>query len=149
MKLVSTLLLFLCTAMLLPAQSGTSDPFIGTWKLDAAKSKFNPGPPLQSQTVSIAADGKVEVQTVRAGGQNEDWSYMYVQDQEATITGMDNSSVKESRHKNRVEHTWKLNGAHYTGKAVIGKDGKTMTYTLDGTMPDGKHEHNVMVYEKQ
>jgi hypothetical protein len=149
MKLMSTLLLTLCTAILLAAQSGASDPFLGTWKLDVSKSKFDPGPPLQSETVSIGRDGKVEVQNTGANGQNEDWSYMYVQDQEVPITGMDNSSVKESRHNNRIEHTWKFNGQNYTGKAVISKDGKTMTYTLDGTMQDGKHEHDVMVFEKQ
>jgi hypothetical protein len=149
MKLLNVLLLTLSAALLMPAQSGSTDPFVGTWKLDVAKSKFNPGPPLQSQTVSISADGKVAVQGMQADGKNEDWSYMYVQDQESPITGMDNSSVKESRHNHHIEHVWKLNGGNYTGKAVISKDGKTMTYTFDGTMPDGKHEHDLMIYERQ
>jgi hypothetical protein len=29
------------------------DPWIGTWKLNVAKSTFNPGPPLQSNTLKI------------------------------------------------------------------------------------------------
>ena len=30
--------------------SQTADPFIGTWKLNVAKSKFDPGPPPKSVT---------------------------------------------------------------------------------------------------
>jgi hypothetical protein len=146
MKLLSTLLLTLCTAALL---AGTADPFVGTWKLDVSKSKFDPGPPPQSQTISIGADGKVAVETTQGNGQNENWSYMYVQDQDANITGLENSSVKESRHNNHVEHMWKWNGANYTGHGMVSNHGKTLTYTLDGTTTDGKHEHDVMVYEKQ
>ena len=33
-----------------------SDPFVGTWKLNLAKSKFNPGPAPKSQTRTWAAD---------------------------------------------------------------------------------------------
>jgi hypothetical protein len=91
----------------------------------------------------------VEVQTMRAAGQSADWSYMVVQDQEVPITGLENSTIKESRHQNHIEHTWHLNGANYTGRAVIDNAGKTMTYILDGTTPDGQHEHDVLVYDKQ
>ena len=40
-------------------------PFTGTWKLNVAKSKFSPGPPNKSQTVTIQADGHVSVEEVR------------------------------------------------------------------------------------
>ena len=81
-RLVSITLLALCAAC---AQSA-KDPFIGTWKLNAAKSKFNPGPGPKSQTVTIGADGKVTVESVQTGG-TETWSYTYVDGQEAPITG--------------------------------------------------------------
>jgi hypothetical protein len=36
-------------ALLVPlAGSAQTDPLIGTWKLNLAKSTFNPGPPLRS-----------------------------------------------------------------------------------------------------
>src|SRR5215475_6618363 len=35
-----------------------TDPFIGTWKLNLAKSKFSPGPPPKSQTVTYEAIGQ-------------------------------------------------------------------------------------------
>jgi hypothetical protein len=35
-----------------------ADPAIGTWKLNPAKSKFSPGPPPQSATVTYEASGE-------------------------------------------------------------------------------------------
>jgi hypothetical protein len=35
-----------------------SDPRIGTWKLNAAKSKYSPGPPPKSQTLKIEPSGQ-------------------------------------------------------------------------------------------
>src|SRR5215470_1398125 len=40
--------------------SAQSDPRIGTWKLNATKSKFDPGPPPQSLTVKVEPSGKGE-----------------------------------------------------------------------------------------
>jgi len=34
-------------------------------------------------------------------------------------------------------------------KSVVSKNGKTMTYTLTGTDPDGKTVHNAEIFEKQ
>jgi hypothetical protein len=51
-------LLMLCALALVAADN----PFVGTWKLNVAKSKFSPGPPPQSQTVTIGADNKVQAQ---------------------------------------------------------------------------------------
>jgi hypothetical protein len=41
-------------------QSGfaQSNPLVGTWKLNLAKSKFGPGPPPRSQTVNYEAVGQ-------------------------------------------------------------------------------------------
>ena len=36
------------------------DPRVGSWQLNVAKSKFNPGPPPKSQTLKIEAAGKGE-----------------------------------------------------------------------------------------
>jgi hypothetical protein len=58
-------LLILCALALAAAD----DPFVGTWKLNVAKSKFSPGPAPQSQTVTIGADNKVEVSGTDSEGQ--------------------------------------------------------------------------------
>jgi hypothetical protein len=130
-------------------QSAPEDPFIGTWKLNVSKSKFEPPPAPTSETVTIGADGKVTVQTMTSDGA-EEWSYTYMQDQESPITGMtEGSSVKEHRAGDTVEHSWKARGGNYTGKGTLTKNGTVMTYVFDGTRPDGKHEHDVMIFEKQ
>lgn len=136
-------LLILCALTLVAA----GDPFVATWKLNVAKSKFSPGPALQSQTVTIGAD-KVEVSGVDDKGQAVNWSYP-VASGPATITGMPDASVVETRKGNTVEHTWKWGKAMEKGHGVISKDGKTMIYTLTGTNADGKKVNDRSVYEKQ
>jgi len=130
-------------------QAAQNDRFIGTWKLNVAKSKFSPGPAPTSVTVTIAPD-KVSVQEVHADGKTEDWSYTPSASGSATITGMENSSVTEKRINDRtMEHTWKMGNSTMQGKGVLSKDGKKMTYTLTGTTQDGKPIHNIEIYEKQ
>jgi hypothetical protein len=36
-----------------------------------------------------------------------------------------------------------------TTHGVVSKDGKTRTVTFNGTNPDGKKVHNVVVYDKE
>src|SRR5713226_3380917 len=45
-----------------------SDPRVGTWKLNVAKSKYNPGPAPQSQTLKVEASGKGEKVTSEVVG---------------------------------------------------------------------------------
>ena len=140
-----TLGLLLLFALALVA---ADNPFIGTWKLNVAKSKFNPGPPLQSQTVTIGADNKVEVSGVDGKGQTVNWSYTFAPG-EATITGIPDATVIETRTGNTVDHAWKMGKSIEKGRGVISKDGKTMTYTLTGTNADGKKISDRSLYEKQ
>jgi len=140
---------FLLT-MAVPVLAQTSnEAWFGTWKLNVAKSKFDPGPAPQSETVTIAPDGKVTVDDTQPDGTAQSWSYTYSEGTEVPITGMPNSSVKETRTARTVEHAWKFNGGSYTGKGVMAKNGKSFTYTMDGTDSQGRHEHNVSLYEKQ
>jgi hypothetical protein len=134
----------LCALALVAADN----PFVGIWKLNVAKSKFNPGPPLQSQTVVIGADNKVEISGTDSTGQTVNWSYTFAPGT-ATITGIPDASVKETRKGNTLNHTWKFGKATQKGRGVISKDGKTMTYTLHGTDGDGKKVHDRSLYEKQ
>ena len=43
-----------------------NDPRVGTWKLNVAKSKYDPGPAPQSQTLKVEAVGKGEKITSEA-----------------------------------------------------------------------------------
>jgi hypothetical protein len=125
------------------------DPFVGTWKLNTAKSKYQGGTPPQSQTVTIDADGKVSVSGADSKGQAVNWSYTATPGGPATITGIPDSTVMEVRKENMVDHTWKMGKEDSKGHGVISKDGKTMTYTISGTDAEGKKYKNTEIYEKQ
>src|SRR5581483_6513465 len=142
------LLLVLATPLALLAQAAQGDPFIGTWKLDTAKSKFDPGPPLTSQTVTIRSDGKVSVEGTASNGNVESWSYTYAPGTQAQITGMEDSSVLEKRSGNTLEHAWKFGAESFKGKGVLSSDGRIMTYTMDGIDNQGRHEHDILIYDR-
>ncbi|MGI8991425.1 MAG: hypothetical protein ACR2I2_17815 [Bryobacteraceae bacterium] len=137
------------TLVMALAAFAADSPFTGKWQLDVAKSKFHPGPPLKSEIVTIAPDGKVTVEETSAADKAMSWSYTMAEGQEAPIAGMgDNSSVVEKRSGRTVTHAWKMSGQPATGKGVISKDGKTMTYRIHGTGADGKPMNNVLIFEK-
>jgi hypothetical protein len=68
-------LLVLSFASLMPAQG---DPFLGTWKLNIKKSKFEPGPARKSEArmvVSSPKGMKVSVKRVNADGRTQEFEY--------------------------------------------------------------------------
>jgi hypothetical protein len=144
MKKILIALLFVGAVALAAA-----DPFVGTWKLNVAKSKFQGSTPPQSQTVTIDADGKVSVSGTDSKGQPMNWSFTATPGGAATITGMPDSSVVEVRKDNMVDHTWKMGKGNSKGHGVLSKDGKTMTYSLQGTDSEGKKVKSTEIYEKQ
>jgi hypothetical protein len=143
-KLIALLLLVGAAAAV-----AADDPFVGTWKLNVAKSKFQGSMPPQSQTVTIDADGKVSVSGTDNKSQAVNWSYTATPGGTSTITGIPDSTVMEVRKENMVDHTWKLGKENSKGHGVISKDGKTMTYSIQGTDAEGKKYKNTEIYEKQ
>jgi hypothetical protein len=124
----------------------------GTLKLNVAKSKFNPGPGPTSATVTTGDDGKLQVQEVQADGKSTPWSVTPTKDgTPAPVTGMGENAtlVRKIIDERHIEDTWSVGGQPAVGKAVWSKDGKTLTYTLNGKTADGKPRHDVLVYEKQ
>jgi hypothetical protein len=139
----------LASAVLLAAQADQNSPFTGTWKLNVSKSKISPGPAPKSETVTIAPDRKVSVETVGADSKTINWSYMPAENTPVSIEGMENSTVMEKTSGNTVDHTWKMGNGKETGHGVISKNGKTMKYTMSGTNAEGQQVHNVYIFEKQ
>ncbi|MGE5646742.1 MAG: hypothetical protein ACM336_13220 [Acidobacteriota bacterium] len=144
---IAKLLLFALAIAVVAAAAG--DLFVGTWKLNVAKSKFSPGPPPKSMTVTIEPGGKCSVQEVTADGKESSWGFTASGDTPATITGMENSTVIEKRTERTVDHAWNMGGTAMTGHGVLSKNGKVMTYTLKGKNEKGEEVHNVEVYDKQ
>ena len=106
-------LLFL--ALLIPAalvsQTASKNMAVGTWKLNTAKSKFDPGPGPKSATVIIGEDNKIQYSEETADAKSTSWSVLPTADgTPAPIMGMgENSTLVEKRIDGRhVEHTWKV-----------------------------------------
>ena len=60
-----------------------SDPFLGTWQLNLAKSRYSPGPPPKGETVNVQAEGqglKATITGVNAEGNPFNYAYRPVFD---------------------------------------------------------------------
>lgn len=152
--------LFACVALFAGlALSGTAkadDPQSGTWKLNTAKTKYNPGPAPKSLTLTIIADEKsytVHTEGTDGAGKPMGTDFTAPFDgKDVPAKGIpygDTVSVKRV-NANTVEVTMKKDGkALVTVTSVVSKDGKTRTSTFVGKDEAGHDVHNVAVYDKQ
>lgn len=147
--------LLLCTSGLAQAQA---DPFVGVWKLDVAKSKFEPGAERKSETriVESSPTGmKVSVDRINADGSNQQFNYTTNFDGKPhPITGMGpfgaDSITATLPAYNTVSYKLTKGGkAVGSGTSVVSADGKTLTLTAKGIDASGKSVSSVAVYEKQ
>jgi hypothetical protein len=134
----------------------TSDPRIGTWKLNVAKSKYSPGPAPQSLTVKVEPSGqgeKVTTEFVNADGTRTTTEYTANFDgKDYPLTGSqiaDTVSLKRSNARTTVRTDKKGGKVAQTLRRIVSNDGKTMTVTTKGTNAQGQTVNNVAVFEKQ
>ncbi len=134
-----------------------ADNSLGTWKLNVEKSKYGPGPmPVKSLTaVREAADGGLKLTNTgeRTDGTAINATYTVKYDgTPGSVTGTgapyDTISVKQV-NANTFSDERKGGKYHATGRAVISKDGKTLTWTSKGMDAEGKAFTSTLVYEKQ
>ena len=133
-----------------------TDAFIGTWKLNLAKSKFSPGPPLKSDTLTYEAVGQGVKATVKgsdAEGKPLDFQYTANYDgKDYPVTGnpdWDATSLKRiDAYKSESTHK-KAGKVVGTITRVVAKDGKTLTITETGVNAKGEKISNTLVFEKQ
>lgn len=145
----STLLLALALPLALAAQTPANNAFTGTWKLNVAKSKFDPGPGPKSVTLHLS-EVKASVDEIQTDGKKLNYSFTPSQGVAVPIEGMRDATIMEQRiDDHTVEHTWKFGPQTLHGKAVLSSNGKHMTYTMTGTTLDGKSIHNIEMYDKQ
>ena len=135
-----------------------ADNSIGTWKFNAAKSKYTPAPiPVKRLTVTReAADGGVKQTTTgeRSDGTAINASYTAKYDgQDVQVTGnapYDTIAVKQVNANTLTDERKKTGGSYKaTGRTVISGGGKTMTTTTKGTNADGKEFTSTYVFDKQ
>ena len=136
--------------------SAQSDPAIGTWKLNTAKSKYNPGPMPKSNTITITAVASglhVVAKGEDAAGKPTGIEYTATSDgKDSPVKGApayDTTSLKRV-DANTTEQTRKKEGKTVqTVTRKVSADGKTMTVTTRGKDEKGRTLNTVAVYDKQ
>jgi hypothetical protein len=135
-----------------------ADNSIGTWKLNAEKSKYTPAPmPVKSLTVTReASDGGMKVTTTgeQADGTPINASYTLKYDgKDDQVTGnspYDTIAVKQVNANTLTDARKKTGGPyHATSRIVVSNDGKTMTTSTKGTNGEGKEFTSTFVFVKQ
>jgi hypothetical protein len=136
-----------------------SNPFIGTWKLNIAKSKYSSGPAPRSQTQTYETQGngmKVSSEGTAADGSRIAWSYTANFDgKDYPISGIgapNGADIVAIRriNTNTYEATFKKGGkAVGTGRDEVSKDGKIKTVAATGTDANGKSLTRELVWDKQ
>ena len=144
--------MFFCLVM---TGAFAADMFSANWKLNLAKSKYDPGPPpKQSATKIEAVPGglKFTVDGVNAEGKPNHFEWT------AKFDGKD-SPVKGDPNRDTValkkidDYTFEIvnkkgGKVTTTARSVVARDGKTRTVTTTGTNAQGQKVNNVAVFEK-
>ncbi len=153
---------FVAIAVLAVVGSGTlqaqSNPLVGTWKLNVAKSKFSPGPAPKSLTRNIEAQGdgvKYTFEGVAADGKPISYGFSVKFDGKdnpisgSIPSGADTVSGKRMDSNHYVATLKKGDKLIGTSKVAVSKNGKVTTVESTGTNADGVKTHDVQVYDKQ
>ena len=154
LKTVAALVFVLAVSGLTRAQD---DPRIGTWKLNVAKSKFDPAAARKSETRTYELSGgkvMVHVEAVRSDGSKQEVSF------DGTPDGKDHpytsnppfyaDTVSISRSGKGFTAQSKKDGKLvFATTDSFSADGKTMTLTSKGKTANGESVNSVRVYEKQ
>lgn len=135
------------------------NPFLGTWKLNIAKSNFGSLPAPKSQTRTIAMQGngvKYSFEGIGTDGTPFAYSFVtYYDGTEAAVTGTGTPGGADSITLRRVNAHKTEGTLHKGGKdigkvtAEVSKDGKVATVKLKGKAADGKEYGTDVVYDKQ
>lgn len=132
-----------------------ADAFIGTWKLNEAKSKLSAGVPKNTTVIYEAAGDNVKI-TVEGADNNgkpthNEWTGKFDGKDYAVIgdpTADMRSYMKVDEHT--LTFANKKDGkVTLTGRIVISADGKTRTVSVTATDSKGNKVSGTAVYDKQ
>lgn len=149
-------MLFTLAAPGKPAWAQAADPLDGTWVLNVAKSQFNAGPTIKSQTRKYEVSGDQVKQTldgVDAGGKQTHTTFTAHYDgKDYPVSGnpdADMISVKRT-DKYSARSVLKREGkTALTTTRQVSKDGRTLTMATKGTDAKGAKVDNVLVFDRQ
>jgi hypothetical protein len=149
-------LAFILVPFLATALSAQDKAFVGSWKLNPAKSKSTGPIAWKSRTLTIAVDGdlrKFKSEGVNQEGTQLRGSYEAKSDGKdypitGNLAGGDMIALKDTTPGSATFTIKKGGKVVGTGTSVVSADGKTLTITAKGTTADGKTYTSTGVYDK-
>jgi hypothetical protein len=133
-----------------------TDPLLGTWELNVAKSKYSPGPALKSETRTYVMVGQ-EIQATSKGVDGagkptaRTWTVNY-DGKERPLTGDQDVDALSLKRIDAFTSEYKQTRAGkvvMTGTRTISQDGKVMTITRKGTNVQGQAVDDIEVFDKR
>ncbi len=156
---INRIAVFATTALLLVCafRLAAADVQSGTWKMNPAKSKYNPGPAPKSLTLKIESDEngfKLDSEGVNANGRPMQAHFEAKFDgKDYLATGLPNGAdtVSVKRLNDPTIQSTQKKGSQVlvTVTVTVSKDGKTRTSTYEGKDAQGHAVHQVVVYDKE
>jgi len=133
-----------------------ADPFVGTWKMNPAKTKFKVGAGPKEQTVTITeagSDFNVKVAGIGPDGSKISFSYS-VPTAGGTGKFLEASSYdgiagKRIGPTEREMSYMKGGKAVYTTHSKLSADGNSLSVNSKGLAPSGKEVEGTVAYDKQ
>ncbi|HTI43566.1 MAG TPA: hypothetical protein VL693_17185 [Vicinamibacterales bacterium] len=136
------------------------DPALGSWKLNVAKSKFTPGPPIKGDTRSYEVNNEgwllVTTETIQPDGRRtgvrfaakfDGKPYPQIGRFAPTVTLITYEQVdKRTLKYTQYDSNGKVNS---TNTRTVSADGKTMTIEQRSTDEKGRPTVNVELFERQ
>ena len=154
MKTKITVLALLISAVAASLCIAADDAFMGTWKLNEAKSKIGAGMP-KNNTVVYAQSGDEVTITVDGTDAGKAVHHVWTgkfdgKDYAAKGSDMQDTRAYTKVDANTLTYKVKKNGKDVgSGKVVVSADGKSRTVTESNTGKDGKEATTTAVFDKQ
>jgi hypothetical protein len=133
-----------------------TDPLIGTWKLNLAKSTFDPGPPPRSGMMHYSAAGR-HFRDILTGvdAQGRPTKSVFIMAYDGKFHRTTGVVGYDARAFTRVDdHTVTFirtlaGKVVATGTRLLSEDGRTLTFNVAGGTGKAPPYNNTVVYEKQ
>jgi lipopolysaccharide export LptBFGC system permease protein LptF len=142
-------------SFMVTAASFAANPQLGTWKLDEAKSKLEPGRGKNTMVVYSEQKDKIKVTVdgVDKDGKPQHGVWVGKFDGKAYPVkgnlGFDAIAYKVINDRTNDITTMNGGKTTSTGRIEVSKDGKSRTITIEGTDENGKKFKSKGVYDKQ
>jgi hypothetical protein len=153
---VSSLLLSVASLVGSPAAFAGQNNWVGSWKLNEAKSKFSSEAVPRAHTLKFeTAQGGIKLTSDGVDAQGKVMHGEYVSNFDGKdVAWIGNPSADVAAPKriddNSYENVWKLSGKQtMKSTVVVSKDNKTLTVTQTPSGAQGEATSSVAVYDRQ